>query len=134
MTDAQSVFDELLRHVAQRYPDATIDVRPALQVRDVVIADIERPNAVVPDVQLIAAEGGAFTLAFVGRYTFECLPIEDLPDFLASLYEARYTVKERRFPWALLSLTVWFKDDVLRAVVRYRPGDLDEWEIEALQR
>ncbi|HEX4721245.1 MAG TPA: hypothetical protein VH333_01935 [Pseudonocardiaceae bacterium] len=134
MTDALSVFGELLRQVAQRYPDAMVDVRPALEVTDMVVADIEWPDTGAPVVQLFGADGSAFATAIVGRYTFDNLRTEDLPDFLASLYETRYEVTARRFPCRMVSLTISFKNDARRVVARYVPADLERWEFEALQR
>jgi hypothetical protein len=122
-----------LRQLAGRYPDVEIDVKPALEVADIMVVDLER-GPEFPSIQLVMAEGSAISTAIVGRYTFDGLPTGELLEFLASLYESRFTLRARRFPLRVLSITVSFNENSEGVVARYLPGDLDQWEVEALAR
>src|SRR5437879_6427439 len=51
-----------------------------------------------------------------------------------SVYESRFTLRARRFPWKVLSLTVTFNGTSLGVAASYSTSDIDQWEAAALAR
>ena len=132
--DAVHFLDGLLQQLAERYPDVEIEVKPGLEVPDIMVVTLER-GPEYPFVQLFTAEGSAISTAIVAsRYTFDNLLTSELLEFVASLYESRFTLRVRRFPWKVLSLTVAFNELSQSVAARYLASDIDQWEAAALAR
>ncbi len=132
--NAGHFLDGLLRQLARRYPNVEIDVRPALEVPDIVVVNLER-GPEFPFLQLFTAEGSQISTVIVGsRYTFDNLRTAELLEFVSSVYESRFTLRARRFPWKVLSLTVTFNGTSLGVAASYSASDIDQWEAAALAR
>jgi hypothetical protein len=134
LTDTDPVRDGLLRQLVERYPDVEIEVKPALEVADIVVVNLVR-GPKFPFVQLFMAEGSAISTVIVAsRYTFDNLPTDGLFEFVTNLYEARFTLRVRRFPWRVLYLTVPFRETSRSVAASYSVNDIDQWEMDALAR
>lgn len=115
----------------RRYPEVEVTVRPG-QPHDLILVDLELEGR--PDIQLIWADDSAIATAIVGRYTFDNLEVNSLFDFLVNIYESKFALKTRKFPWHSVTLTVPYGGRAYPVTARWYPGDLEQWEIEGLSR
>lgn len=132
MTNAKEPLSRVLNELATRFPDSAVKAKPA-RSNDIDIVEIEPKRLEWPSIQLLIAENSAIAIIILGRYTFDGVRTEDLVDFVTNVYEFRYTLKERRFP-RTITMKVEYNYRSSEASERYVPGDLDEWELRALQR